>query len=267
MPGWPCRCLLPAIPGNGRALAAFAVSGFMAGKLLGIGLTNRQQGEPLGLPGAEKIIVPDDTVFALRIMAENARAHADMLFSLSGLYSFNLWTGLPTPTLANATQWFESLSPGQQQAIIGRLQADPRAALIVQLDTLGYLVQNGFRVRGALANYLAHEFRPAFKVDGYAFWVHRGRRVAALSTGRITAAAGCLRSQPAGAGPGRPAQPDRAHRGVGSRRNDPPPPAHALSRRLHARCHPAGRQRPGRRADHPGGLVRPIAIRFHPRRS
>ena len=168
------------------ALAAFAVSGFMAGKLLGIGLTNRQQGEPLGLPGAEKIIVPDDTVFALRIMAENARAHADMLFSLSGLYSFNLWTGLPTPTLANATQWFESLSPDRQQAIIGRLQADPRAALIVQLDTLGYLVQNGFRVRGALANYLAHEFRPAFKVDGYAFWVHRGRRVAALSTGRIT---------------------------------------------------------------------------------
>jgi hypothetical protein len=178
----PARIAKPALTTAG-ALAAFALSGFIAGKLLSVALTNRQQGEPLGLPGAEKIIVPDDTVFALRIMAENAQTHADMLYSLSGLYSFNLWTGLPTPTLANATQWFESLSPGQQQAIIDRLQTDSRAALIVQLDTLRYLVQNGFRVRGILANYLAHEFRPAFKVDGYAFWVHRGRRIAALSTG------------------------------------------------------------------------------------
>jgi hypothetical protein len=168
------------------AVGAFGLSGIVGYTLLKIGLENRKYGEALGLPGAERIIVPDDTVFALRIMAENARAHADMLFSLSGLYSFNLWTGLPTPTLANATQWFESLSPDRQQAIISRLQADPRAALIIQLDTLGYLVENGFRVRGALANYLAHEFCPAFKVDGYAFWVHRGRRVAALSTGRIT---------------------------------------------------------------------------------
>lgn len=119
----PAGIVKPSLAAAG-ALAAFALSGFIAGKLLSIALTNRQQGEALGLPGAERIIVPDDTVFALRIMAENAQAHADMLYSLSGLYSFNLWTDLPTPTLANATQWFESLSPGQQQAIIDRLQAD-----------------------------------------------------------------------------------------------------------------------------------------------
>ena len=167
------------------AVGAFGLSGIMAYTLLWIGLEGRKYGEPLGLPGAEKVVVPDDTVFALRIMAENARAHADMLFSLSGLYSFNLWTGLPTPTLANATQWFESLSVSQQQEIIDRLRDDPRAGLIVQLETLGYLVRNGFRVRGILGEYLAHEFQPAFKVDGYAFWVHRGRRIAALSTGRM----------------------------------------------------------------------------------
>jgi len=181
---------LPPIPGRRpivatAAVAAFGLSGIMGYTLLKIGLDNRKYGEPLGLPGAEKIVVPDDTVFALRIMTENARAHADMLYSVSGLYSFNLWTGLPTPTLANATQWFESLTTSQQQAIIDRLQADPRAALIVQLDTVGYLVDNGFRVRGILADYLAREFQPVFRVDGYAFWVHRGRRVAALSTGRL----------------------------------------------------------------------------------
>lgn len=44
-------------------------------------------------------------------------------------------------------------------------------------------MQNGFRVRGELGNYLGHEFHQVFKVDGYAFWVRRGRRIAALSTG------------------------------------------------------------------------------------
>jgi len=169
------------------ALGAFGLSGVMGYTLLRIGLGNRQYGERLGLPGAEQIGVPDDTVFALRIMAENARAHADMLFSLSGLYSFNLWTGLPTPTLANATQWFESLSTAQQQAIVDRLRADPRAALIVQLDTFGLLSRQGFHAQGVLADYLWHDFQRAFTVDGYSFWVHRGRRIAALSTGRLLA--------------------------------------------------------------------------------
>jgi len=171
------------------ALGAFGLSGVMGYTLLRIGLGNRAYGEPLGLPGAERIGVPDDTVFGLRIMAENARAHADMLFSLSGLYSFNLWTGLPTPTLANATQWFESLSTPQQQAIVDRLRADPRAALIVQLDTFGLLSRQGFHARGVLADYLWHDFQRAFTVDGYSFWVHRGRRIAELSTGRLLAGA------------------------------------------------------------------------------
>ncbi len=167
------------------SVAGFGIAGVMGAKLLRVGLANRHFGEALGLPGAEKIVIPDDTVFALRIMAQNARAHADMLFSLSGLYSFNLWTGLPTPTLADATQWFESLSAAQQQAIIDRLRADPRPALIVQLDLLRFLVQNGFRVRGPLGNYLAHEFHPAFSVDGYAFWVPLGHEIAPLSTGSV----------------------------------------------------------------------------------
>ena len=183
--------LAPAIPPRGQfltplaALAAFGLAGFTSYKLLAAGLTNRRDGEALALPGAEGIIVPDDTVFALRIMAENAREHASMLFGLPGIYSFNLWTQLPTPTLANATHWFSLLSTGQQRAIIARLRAEPHAALIVQGDTLKYLVQHGFRVRGELADYLGTEFVRAFTVDNYEFWVHRDRLVAPLLTGRL----------------------------------------------------------------------------------
>lgn len=174
---WPVRGVVKGI--------AVAVAVFMAGQLAKIGWINRHCGEPLRLPGAEHLILPDDTAFALRIMTENARRHGDMLFSLPGVYSLNLWSGLPTPTLANATHWFSLLSTSQQMSIIARLQADPRAVLIVQRDTLYYLARSGFRASGRLVEYLGRDFEPAFEVDDYAFWVRRGREVAPLSTGAL----------------------------------------------------------------------------------
>lgn len=163
---------------------------FMSGQLARTSWGNHQQGEPLRLPGAEDIILPDDTTFALRIITENARAHGDVLFSLPGLYSLNLWSGLPTPTLANATHWFSQLSPDQQTAIITRLNQSPRACFVVQMDTLEYLIAHGFHSHGELAEYLGRTFKQAFEVDHYAFWVRRGREVAPLSTGVLLPRAG-----------------------------------------------------------------------------
>ena len=164
--------------------AVWAIGAYMAFNLGQIGYAKRSVGEPLALPGAEQLKPSNDTVYGLQIMAENAKAHSDLLYSMPGLYSFNLWTGLPTPTLDNATQWFLSLNEARQTAIREKLRADPRAALIVQKDTLKFLVDHGFRVRGALGNYLGTQFQQAFEVDGYAFWVRRGRTIAPLSTGK-----------------------------------------------------------------------------------
>ena len=168
------------------AAGAFALGVFMGGKLLQTGWSNWQVGEPLGMPGAERILVRNDSAFGLRLMTENARVHAGVLFSLPGSYSLNLWTGRPTPTLANATHWFSLLSPQQQREIIASLRADPRAVLVVQLDTLRFLIQQGFPPQGELVDYLSHHFQRSFEVDGYAFWVHRDRAIALLSTGTIS---------------------------------------------------------------------------------
>lgn len=168
------------------AAGAFALSGFMGGKLLQTGWNNRHVGEPLGLPGSEGIILPDDPALGLRLVAENARIHAGVLFSLPGSYSLNLWTGCPTPTLANATHWFSLLSSQQQREIIDHLRADPRAVLVVQLDTLRYLIQHGFPPRGELVDYLGHEFQRSFELAGYAFWIHRDRTIAPVSMGTIS---------------------------------------------------------------------------------
>ncbi len=161
-----------------------AVTVTMPWQLGKIGRSHYTSNQPLGVAGAENIRPSNDIVYAVRIMCENLRAHADLLFSFPGLYSANLWTGLPTPTLANATHWFSLLSPAQQQEIIGRLAESPRAALLVQRDVLDYLAKTGFATTGPLHDWLMANFEKAFALDGYELWLQRGRRIAAFSTAR-----------------------------------------------------------------------------------
>jgi len=141
--------------------------------------------EPLRLRGAEEIYVGADIGTAIRVMAANAEAHADVLVTLPGLYSFNLWTDRPTPTLRNATHWFSLLSDVEQRAIIARLDTSPRAVLIVQQLVLRSLEQEGTRPAGPLLDYLMKSFQPVIGLDSYSLWVRQGRTIAPLATGAL----------------------------------------------------------------------------------
>lgn len=168
------------------AAATAAVTLVMTGQLAKIGWSRFQGNPPLAVPGAENLHLDPDSTYVTRILNENLRAHADLLFSLPGLYSANLWTDLPTPTLANATHWFSLLSEPQQQDIIDRLAAAPRAALLVERDVLNYLAQTGFHPHGPLHEWLMANFEPAFSLDGYELWIRHGRQIAPLSTARLS---------------------------------------------------------------------------------
>src|SRR5262249_31898783 len=130
----------------------------------------------LGLPGAGYLSLPIKNVLTFRTLSENVRVHADQLFSIPGSFSFNLWTGVPTPTLANATLWNKLLTSSAQIAIITRLKDDPKAVIIRRSDTV---------FNGELGTYINRDFEPAFGVDEYEFLVHRGRTIAPLSTATI----------------------------------------------------------------------------------
>jgi hypothetical protein len=140
---------------------------------------------PLNLTGAETLRLPDTTTALFRLMAFNAEAHGDLLFSLPGMFSLNLWTGLPTPTLTNVTHWFSLLDETQQQAIIRVLAAHPNACIVVQSEHLNFLRHHHLSPSGPLYDYVMQEFEPAFEVDGFEFRVHRGRHIAPLLTGEL----------------------------------------------------------------------------------
>lgn len=151
---------------------------------------------PLNLPGAENLRLPDQTTALYRLLTVNATVHSDLLFSLPGMFSFNLWSGLPTPTLVNVTHWFSLLDEPQQQAIIAALARHPRAVVIVQAEHLKFLRERNLTAGGPLYDYVMNEFKSAFELDGFEFRVRRGRRVVPFFTAEM------FHQAPAAAGAG-----------------------------------------------------------------
>jgi hypothetical protein len=168
--------------GTMRLAAGVAVSVFAVAAAVRFGqvAVRYRAGSDLGLPGAEPIRLPTRSAAAFRVITLNAIAHGDMLFSLPGMFSLNLWSGLPTPTLANVTHWFSLLDEPRQRAIVAALETHPRACVIVEQGHVEYLRDQGLAPSGLLYDYLAANFVPAFKVDNFEFCVHRGRQIQPL---------------------------------------------------------------------------------------
>jgi hypothetical protein len=126
----------------------------------------------LELPGAESVRPPEPIRLALRVLTANARVHADVLFSRPGMYGFNLWSGLPTPTSRNATHWFWLLTREEQQAIVERLRATPRTAVVSSRTLTEFLDKaSGITIEGPLNDHLDAHYRRLFTLVDYDFLV------------------------------------------------------------------------------------------------
>ncbi|HEX2854930.1 MAG TPA: hypothetical protein VHO24_16975 [Opitutaceae bacterium] len=139
----------------------------------------------LALPGAAQLHLLDSHRTAYHVLTLNAAAHADVLFSLPGMFSFNLWTGLPTPTQKNTTLWFTLLNDREQTEIIRAIEAAPRTCIVLQETLVELMTAGKVPMRGLLHDYLQHNFSPAFRVEGFSFLVRNGRTIAPLEIARL----------------------------------------------------------------------------------
>jgi hypothetical protein len=144
---------------------------------------------PLGLPGAEDIRVEGKIRQTLRVFTLNASIQADLLFSRPGMYSYNLWSGVPTPTMQNATHWFWLLDQNQQKEIQDRLADTPNTAFIVchPLDDL--LEKLHVPVKGVLSDFVRQHYQPLFSYNTFTYYVPVGSRAAAFGCFKILEAA------------------------------------------------------------------------------
>lgn len=160
-------------------LAAFA----QLALLLHTGWGRYQTSKPLGLPGAELVRPGDTARLAMRILTLNAAVHADMLFSRPGMYSYNLWSHVPTPTAQNATHWFWLLDVKQQTDIIEALRQTPRTAVITSLALDDFLARIHVPMNGPLQSFITAHYRTLFSMEYLQFLVPLTSR--AVPFGRI----------------------------------------------------------------------------------
>ncbi len=177
--------LAPAWIGGVARIACAVLALGLTARRFNQGSRDYRMGAALGLPGTEKIVLPEDYVHAMRAVAENAKAHGGILFSLPGMFSFNLWSGRPTPNLANVTHWFSLLNRPQQENLASALMADPKAIVIIQQGILQYLIEKKFFKSNYLSEVIGSQFYPAFDVGGYGFWIRKGRKIAPINVAEV----------------------------------------------------------------------------------
>lgn len=147
---------------------------------------NRQAtGEALLLPGAENIIVPQHFASTARVIQNNLVLHCDSVFSAPGMFSFNLWSELPAPTLANATHWFSLLSERQKQELLQALCQDPRPGIVIQRGLLDYMRERSLPVDGPVMQYLREEFSPVLQANHYELWLRKSQAAAIVGVARL----------------------------------------------------------------------------------
>jgi hypothetical protein len=97
-----------------------------------------------------------------------------MLYSRPGMFSFNLWADVPTPTWRNATHWFWLLTEAEQHAIIAELRRQPRSAIIVNTPLEDFIRDRlAIAIAGPLHDFIETHYRPLFGLGGYRFLVPR----------------------------------------------------------------------------------------------
>lgn len=181
-----------------RGLASFAVVGSSAARPGGAGLgllvavklgfmmwDHRREHHaltPVDLPGAGALRLPVPQTAAIRTLTINSILHGDVLFSLPGMFSFNLWSDVPTPTRRNTTLWYRLLDEADQGEIVASLEAASNPVFIVDWQLLQITAAQGMPVSGPLYDHIMAEYQPAFMANQFGFMVRRGRAIAPFGT-------------------------------------------------------------------------------------
>lgn len=137
---------------------------------------------PLAIEGASSIKPPPAIAKALNVINENLAIEAGAVATMPGMLSFNLWSGRPSPIVANTTHWFSLLNEQRQREAVAALENDPRAILVFHRDLIDFLARDDIRPSGPLSDYLRKSFTPAVRLGPYDVCVKIGRLIRGYGT-------------------------------------------------------------------------------------
>lgn len=149
--------------------AAVTLAGIIVIGQLNAGLTYYGFSAPLNLPGARHLSLPPKQGSAIRVIAHNAQLGSESLFSLPGAFSFNLWTGLDTPTKNNVTQWYSLLADSSQRKIETQIRLS-QTPVIVQPKMVSDHLGEFIDPETTLYSYLNTNYESRLEIGSLALW-------------------------------------------------------------------------------------------------
>jgi hypothetical protein len=91
-----------------------------------------------GLKGSEWLHLSPEQTAQFRSIARLINANCGILFTMPGMYSFNIWSGVPTPNGWNHDGWMGGISLDRQTEILNIMKADPQACAILNRNLVRF---------------------------------------------------------------------------------------------------------------------------------
>jgi hypothetical protein len=130
-----------------------------------------------GLRGADWLHLPAKQTTEFQSITRNVGANCKVLFTLPGMASFNLWSGVPTPNGWNLTAWMEGIGLDRQAEILGLLKSNPQSCAIINRQIMRWWGQGDASAETSPLVYYITTEMPEIDVFGdYEIHVHPDRR-------------------------------------------------------------------------------------------
>jgi hypothetical protein len=131
-------------------------------------------GAPLHLRGATRIHLRPDTARALHEMVRLTRANAcSTLVTLPGMLSFDVWTGLHSPSALRGGNWAIGMADAAQESVARQLSGDAHACVIVNTDRVKLWATGPGALSGPMPHFIRENFRAELDSAPYVFLVRR----------------------------------------------------------------------------------------------
>lgn len=147
--------------------AAFSAARVVAGPV---------PGAASGLRGADWLRLPEKQATLFQNITRSVGANCRILFSLPGMASFNLWSGVPTPNGWNLSVWMDGISLDRQAEILNLLKSNPQSCAIVNHQIVEMWGGDAAAARSPLAQYMMTKMPKIQQYDDYEIHVNPERR-------------------------------------------------------------------------------------------
>jgi hypothetical protein len=124
----------------------------------------------LGLPGAESVHLPEDTVQTYQGLVDLLHEHRCTAFvAYPNVPSFHFWSGIDPPVPYPPGAWVVIFDEEWQRKTVESMRESPRPCAIRNHELVEEWVRGDPAREGPLRDYLLEELEPVAEIDHYEF--------------------------------------------------------------------------------------------------